>query len=131
MTYNDLIYIKLEKVDITIPSASQDNVAQVLAELKECATEAGVDCVRKAVRAIAQCGIKVEQSAECRVRTLLDLIQTKVNYVVQEAFVIRDTFRKHPNKHGSIIATLCENLDSLGEPDAPAAVIWMVGEYAE
>lgn len=31
--------------------------------------------------------------------TLLDLIQTKVNYVVQEAIVvIRDIFRKYPNK---------------------------------
>ena len=32
--------------------------------------------------------------------TLLDLIQTKVNYVVQEAIVvIRDIFRKYPNKY--------------------------------
>lgn len=31
--------------------------------------------------------------------TLLDLIQTKVNYVVQEAIVvIKDIFRKYPNK---------------------------------
>ena len=64
--------------------------------------------------------------------TLLDLIQTKVNYVVQEAIVvIRDIFRKYPNKYESIIATLCENLDSLDEPDARAAMIWIVGEYAE
>lgn len=32
--------------------------------------------------------------------TLLDLIQTKVNYVVQEAIVvIKDIFRKYPNKY--------------------------------
>ncbi|KAF6092225.1 adaptor related protein complex 2 subunit beta 1 [Phyllostomus discolor] len=72
------------------------------------------------------------QSAERCVSTLLDLIQTKVNYVVQEAIVvIRDIFRKYPNKYESIIATLCENLDSLDEPDARAAMIWIVGEYAE
>lgn len=41
----------------------------------------------------------VQQSAERCVSTLLDLIQTKVNYVVQEAIVvIRDIFRKYPNK---------------------------------
>lgn len=40
-----------------------------------------------------------QQSAERCVSTLLDLIQTKVNYVVQEAIVvIRDIFRKYPNK---------------------------------
>ncbi|XP_054250209.1 AP-2 complex subunit beta [Indicator indicator] len=73
-----------------------------------------------------------DQSAERCVSTLLDLIQTKVNYVVQEAIVvIRDIFRKYPNKYESIIATLCENLDSLDEPDARAAMIWIVGEYAE
>jgi len=30
-----------------------------------------------------------------------------------------------------VIATLCENLDSLDEPEARAAMIWIVGEYAE
>lgn len=35
--------------------------------------------------------------------TLLDLIQTKVNYVVQEAIVvIRDIFRKYPNKYAAV-----------------------------
>ena len=58
--------------------ASQANIAQVLSELKEYATEVDVDFVRKAVRAIGRCAIKVEQSAERCVATLLDLIQTKV-----------------------------------------------------
>lgn len=86
--YNDPIYVKLEKLDIMIRLASQANIGQVLAELKEYATEVDVDFVRKAVRAIGRCAIKVEQSAERCVSTLLDLIQTKVNYVVQEAIVV-------------------------------------------
>ncbi|KAF3827693.1 hypothetical protein GH733_000928 [Mirounga leonina] len=98
--YNDPIYVKLEKLDIMIRLASQANTAQVLAELKEYATEVDVDFVRKAVRAIGRSAIKVEQSAERCVSTLLDLIQTKVNYVVQEAIVvIRDIFRKYRNKN--------------------------------
>jgi len=47
-----------------------------------------VDFVRKSVRAIGRCAIKVEQAAERCVSTLLDLIQTKVNYVVQEAVIV-------------------------------------------
>lgn len=35
------------------------------------------------------------------------------------------------NRYESVIATLCENLDSLDEPEARAAMIWIVGEYAE
>jgi len=52
------------------------------------ATEVDVDFVRKSVRAIGRCAIKVEQAAERCVSTLLDLIQTKVNYVVQEAVIV-------------------------------------------
>ncbi|XP_055343172.1 AP-1 complex subunit beta-1-like [Paramacrobiotus metropolitanus] len=130
--YNDPIYVKLEKLDIMIRLASPANIAQVLAELKEYATEVDIDFVRKSVRAIGRCAIKVEQSAERCVSTLLDLIQTKVNYVVQEAIVvIKDIFRKYPNKYESIISTLCENLDTLDEPDAKASMIWIIGEYAE
>lgn len=42
-----------------------------------------------------------------------------------------DTERLVFFRYESIIATLCENLDSLDEPDARAAMIWIVGEYAE
>lgn len=35
------------------------------------------------------------------------------------------------SRYESVIATLCENLDSLDEPEARAAMIWIVGEYAE
>uniref|UniRef100_A0A0R3RXU5 AP complex subunit beta n=1 Tax=Elaeophora elaphi TaxID=1147741 RepID=A0A0R3RXU5_9BILA len=130
--YNDPIYVKMEKLDIMIRLAQQSNINQVLSELKEYATEVDVDFVRKAVRAIGRCAIKVEQSAEKCVSTLLDLIQTKVNYVVQEAVVvIKDIFRKYPNKYESIISTLCENLDTLDEPEARASMIWIIGEYAE
>lgn len=130
--YNDPIYVKLEKLDIMIRLTQQSNIAQVLAELKEYATEVDVDFVRKSVRAIGRCAIKVEPAAERCVSTLLDLIQTKVNYVVQEAIVvIKDIFRKYPNKYESIIATLCENLDTLDEPEARASMIWIIGEYAE
>ncbi|KAF7632781.1 AP complex subunit beta [Meloidogyne graminicola] len=130
--YNDPIYVKMEKLDIMIRLAQQSNIAQVLSELKEYAAEVDVDFVRKAVRAIGRCAIKVEQSAERCVNTLLELIQTKVNYVVQEAVVvIKDIFRKYPNRYEGIISTLCENLDTLDEPEARASMIWIVGEYAE
>jgi hypothetical protein len=55
----------------------------------------------------------------------------QVNYVVQEAIVvIKDIFRKYPNQYEGIIGTLCENLDTLDEPEAKAAMIWIVGACA-
>ncbi|KAL5129755.1 Beta-adaptin-like protein C [Glycine soja] len=91
----------------------------VLLEFKEYATEVDVDFVRKAVRAIGRCAIKLERAAERCISVLLELIKIKVNYVVQEAIiVIKDIFRRYPNTYESIIATLCENLDTLDEPEA-------------
>jgi AP-1 complex subunit beta-1 len=130
--YNDPIYVKMEKLEIIIRLTSERNIEQVLLELKEYATEVDVDFVRRAVRAIGRCAIKLERAAERCITVLLDLIQTKVNYVVQEAIVvIKDIFRKYPNRYEGIIATLCENLENLDEPDAKASMIWIIGEYAE
>ena len=38
---------------------------------------------------------------------------------------------RYPNRYESIIATLCENLVQLVEPEARASMIWIIGEYAE
>ena len=48
------------------------------------------------------------------------LIQTKVNYVVQEAVVIKNLSRKCPYKY--------EDLDTLDELEARAIMIWFIGE---
>ncbi|KAH3761626.1 AP-1 complex subunit beta-1 [Pelomyxa schiedti] len=130
--YNDPIYVKMEKLDIMIMLASERNIDQILPEFKEYATMVDVEFVRKSVRAIGRCAIKLEPCADRCIQALLDLIQTKVNYVVQEAvIVIKDIFRKYPNRYEGIIATLCENLDSLDEPEAKASMVWIIGEYAE
>ncbi|GES88764.1 adaptor protein complex beta subunit [Rhizophagus clarus] len=130
--YNDPPYVKLEKLEIMIKLANDRNVDQLLSELKEYASEVDVDFVRKSVRAIGQCAVKIDEAAERCINVLLDLINTKVNYVVQEAIiVIKDIFRKYPNNYEGIIPTLCQNLEVLDEPEAKASLIWIIGEYAE
>ncbi|KAI9295441.1 putative beta-adaptin [Neoconidiobolus thromboides FSU 785] len=130
--YNDPIYVKLAKLEIIFRLATSANVGQVLNELVEYASEVDVDFVRKSVRAIGRLAIKIPTSTQRCISALLELIQTKVNYVVQEGIVvIKDIFRKYPNKYEGIIGKLCENLDSLDEPEAKAAMIWIIGQYAD
>ncbi|KAI4123782.1 MAG: hypothetical protein LQ338_005109 [Usnochroma carphineum] len=129
--YDDPSYIKFEKLEIMVRIANDKNVDQLLAELKEYALEVDMDIVKRAVKAIGQVAIKIESGSEKCVNTLLDLINTKVNYVVQEAIVvIKDIFRKYPGYEG-IIPTLCQCIDELDEPNARGSLIWIVGEYAE
>ncbi|CAM0140163.1 AP-1 complex subunit beta-1 [Umbelopsis sp. WA50703] len=130
--YNDPIYVKMAKLEIMFCLAHAGNVDQVLSELKEYAAEVDVDFVRKAVRSIGRLAVKIESAAQRCIAALIELIETKVNYVVQEAIVvIKDIFRKYPNQYESIIGTLCENLDNLDEPEAKAAMIWIIGQYAD
>ncbi|GAA5888875.1 hypothetical protein JCM5296_005025 [Sporobolomyces johnsonii] len=129
--YNDPPYVKVEKLEIMIKLVTEKNVDTFLSELKEYASEVDVDFVRKSIRAIGQCAVKIESAAERCVNVLLDLISTRVSYVVQESIVvIKDIFRRYPQRYEGIIPTLCASLDELDEPEAKASLIWILGEYA-
>ncbi|KAJ3025411.1 UNVERIFIED_CONTAM: AP-2 complex subunit beta [Siphonaria sp. JEL0065] len=130
--YNDPLYVKLEKLESIIKLVSLDSIDQVLLELREYASEVDVEFVRRSVRAIGRCAIKLDGASEKCVNVLLDLIKTRVSYVLQEAVVvIKDVFRKYPKKYEGVIPALCENLEALEEPEAKAALVWIIGEYAE
>lgn len=130
--YNDPIYVKLSKLEIIYRLVDKTNVSQVLAELQEYASEVDIDFVRKAVRSIGRLAIKIPDAADNCISVLLELVSTKISYVVQEAVVvIKDVFRKYPNQYEGIIATLCDHLDALDTPEAKAAMIWIVGQYAD
>ncbi|CAE6465366.1 hypothetical protein ACGC1H_004344 [Rhizoctonia solani] len=130
--YNDPIYVKLAKLEIMYRLAREENAKAVLLELQEYASEVDIDFVRKAVRTMGRLAIKVAPAADQCIDSLLALLDTKVTYVVQEAVVvIKDIFRRYPNKYEGIIPTLCENIDALDEPDARAAIVWIIGQYAE
>ncbi|PLW24099.1 hypothetical protein PCASD_14282 [Puccinia coronata f. sp. avenae] len=130
--YNDPIYVKLAKLEIIYRLASDSNYQQVLAELAEYATEVDVDFVRKAVRSIGRLAIKIPLAADRCITVLLELVATKISYVVQEAIVvIKDIFRKYPNQYEGIIGSLCQNLEALDTPEAKASIIWIIGQYAD
>lgn len=130
--YNDPIYVKVTKLELIFMLANENNIDEVLTELREYATEIDVHFVRKAVRAIGKLAIKIEPAAKRCIDLLLELVSTKVTYIVQEAtVVIKNIFRKYPNQYESIIGTLCEHLDSLDEPEAKAAMVWVIGQYAD
>ncbi|KAG2368503.1 Adaptor protein complex beta subunit [Suillus spraguei] len=130
--YNDPIYVKLAKLEIMYRLAREENAREVLAELEEYASEVDVDFVRKAVRSIGRLAIKVEPAADKCIESLLKLMETKVTYVVQEAVIVtKDIFRRYPGKYEGIIPKLCENLDALDEPEAKAAMVWTLGQFAD
>ena len=130
--YNDPIYVKVTKLELIFMLANADNISVVLTELREYATEIDVHFVRKAVRAIGKLAIKIEPAARQCIDTLLDLVSAKIPYIVQEAtVVIKNIFRKYPNQYEAIINTVIKQIDELDEPEAKAAIIWIIGQYAD
>jgi len=130
--YLDPVYVKQEKLDIMVNLASEDNITQILSELREYATEIDIEFVRHSIRAIGQCAISIEKAASQCVRKLLELVSTRVNYVVQEVVIVmKDIFRKYPDEYEGVINTLCDCLENLDEPIAKSAMVWIIGEYAE
>jgi len=106
-------------------------VNQVLIELREYASEVDLDFVRQSVKAIGSCAVSFENVAEVAVQMLLALIDSKVNYVVQESIIVmKDIIRRYPNQFEHTVPILCDALSTLDQPDAKAALIWMIGEYA-
>ncbi|KAL7813178.1 adaptin N terminal region domain-containing protein [Trichoderma aethiopicum] len=129
--YNDPPYVKMQKLEIMVRIANEKNYEQLLSELKEYALEVDMDFVRRAIKAIGQVAIKIEEASGKCVQALEDLLATKVNYVVQEVVVvIKDILRKYPGYEG-VIPSLCNYIDELDEANARGSLIWIVGEYAE
>ena len=83
--YNDPIYVKVTKLELIFMLATENNIREVLTELREYATEIDVHFVRKSVRAIGKLAIKIEPAAQDCIDSLLELVATKVSYIVQEA----------------------------------------------
>lgn len=91
-----------------------------------------IDFTRKAVRSIGRLAIKISTAAEPCIKVLLELVDSKVSYVLQEAVVvIKDILRRYPDNYNHVISILCEHIDALDEPEAKAAIVWIIGQYAE
>lgn len=130
--YNDPVYVKLEKLAVLIKLATERNLDQVIQELKEYATEVDINFVKRAVQAIGHCAIKLERGADRCVDALMDLIRTKIPHITQEAVVvIMHIFRRYPDRYEGVLVTLCENLETIEDPEAQAAMLWIIGEYSD
>lgn len=61
----------------------------------------------QAVRAIGRCAVSLDKAAQRCIAVLLELIQTKVNYVVQEAVIVIKVCPQRPQ--GTLVQVLGVN----------------------
>ena len=101
--------MKHEKLNILVKITNENNVGDILLELKEYSGEVDIEFARKAIRSIGICALSVPEYSQGCVSALMCIIDTKVNYAVQEALVVlKDIFRCYPDRYESVISRLCQ-----------------------
>lgn len=130
--YNDPIYIKDTKLECLYLSADHEILPRILEELVQYATDIDIQMSRKAIRAIGNLAVKLnEEAAHDCVDALLELLEFGVDYVVQEIIsVFRNILRKHPKKFESIISELVKYSEFVQEPESKNAMIWIITNYS-
>ena len=130
--FSDPFYVKCEKLEIIVKLANERNIDQILHELKEYVAEVDIDFVRKCIKAIGRLAIKIEAGADKCVQALWDCLKQKSNLILQESIiVIKDIFRRYPNKYEGILSELFSEIKTIDEPESRAALVWILGEYIE
>ncbi|CAD7966318.1 unnamed protein product [Amoebophrya sp. A120] len=152
--YNDPTFVKMEKLDLLPllifssaggppatasgppgqlgPSVDTNMLDSVLSELKDYASEVDIDFVRKTIKTIGRIALQSEVCAEYCVNLLMELMDTQVHYVLQEAIITMTLlFRKYPGKFEKCIQVLCDHLETIDEPEARANLIFVLGEHSE
>lgn len=145
--YNDPLYIKLEKIEMLALLADSQNCQEVVMELSEYARDVDPQFVRASIRALGAVAIRVPTAADLAVHRFVKLITGQGNeeeeserenqhykfpdYAAQELMIATQLiFRRYPERYEGIIGILCETIVTLDDPDAKAALIWIIGEYA-
>ena len=130
--FSDPIYVKTQKLEIIVKIANEDNIDQILHELKDYVLEVDIDFVRQCIKAIGKLAIKIEDASDKCVQALWDCLKQKSNLVLQESIiVIKDIFRKYPQKYEGLLPELCAEIKTIDEPESRAALVWILGEYVE
>ncbi|KAH0790090.1 Adaptin N terminal region family protein [Histomonas meleagridis] len=137
--YDDPLYMKLAKLDVILTLCTTQNIGKVLEELFSYAQQTDTEFVRKSIRAIGRIAVQFESAANSCVDKLVALIDmstkqsTKLHYIVHECIVVAvDIFRSYPGKYEGIIENINNALsDTIDDHRARAAMVWILGEYAE
>lgn len=134
--YNDPLYVKMEKLDILVLLINDANIDAVLLEFKEYAMNVDIEFVRKVIKTIGRTAIKIERAADKCVQLLLSLLQQdsaqtkeKTHQLQESIIVLKDVLRRYPLQYEHVVNGLIQNVDFLDEPEAMAAIVWIIGEF--
>lgn len=132
--YSDPLYLKLEKLEIMIRLANDNNSTLLLGELKEYAMEFEPSLVAKSIKSIGAVAIKLAGSVIKAVNLLISLIdQRGGDLIINESIsVLTKILRRYPGKNDLItliVPIISDHIDDIEDPQTLSGYIWLLGEY--
>mmetsp|Transcript_47830 Transcript_47830/g.65137 ORF Transcript_47830/g.65137 Transcript_47830/m.65137 type:complete len:818 (-) Transcript_47830:405-2858(-) len=129
--FNEPLHVKYLKISLLAQLANVNNMTDILDELTVYVSDVDAELSRRSIQAIGRVGFKIPNGFEMGVVDKLNgFLDIEVPYVRAETIlVLKDLLRKYPERRGGVVSVLQRCLRSVEEPEAKAAVVWMVGEY--
>nr|XP_043606513.1 beta-adaptin-like protein A [Erigeron canadensis] len=130
--YNDPFYVKKLKLDMLTAVANESNTYEIVTELCEYAANVDIPIARESIRAVGKIALQ-QYDVNAIVDRLLQFLEMEKDYVTAETLVlVKDLLRKYPQWSHDCIAVIGNiSSNNVQEPKAKAALIWMLGEYAQ
>ncbi|KAL2236066.1 UNVERIFIED_CONTAM: Beta-adaptin-like protein A [Sesamum indicum] len=130
--YNEPFYVKKLKLEMLTAVANQSNTYEIVTELCEYVANVDIPMARESIRAVGKIALQ-QYDVNAIVDRLLQFLEMEKEHVTAETLVlVKDLLRKYPQWSHDCIAVV-GNISSknVQEPKAKAALIWMLGEYAQ
>ncbi|KAK6201136.1 beta-adaptin [Scheffersomyces amazonensis] len=132
--YSDPLYLKLEKLEIMIRLANDNNSALLLGELKEYAMEIEPVLVSKAINCIGSVAITLAGSVIKSINLLINLIDERGGDLIinESIIVLTNILRRYPGKNDLItlvIPVIANHINELNSNDSLSAYVYLLGEY--
>uniref|UniRef100_A0A251VLX7 Beta-adaptin-like protein n=1 Tax=Helianthus annuus TaxID=4232 RepID=A0A251VLX7_HELAN len=136
--YNEPFYVKKLKLEmltavfLVVFTLVLAVLAIKVTELCEYAANVDIPIARESIRAVGKIALE-QYDVNAIVDRLLQFLEMEKDYVTAETLVlVKDLLRKYPQWSHDCIAVIGNiSSNNVQEPKAKAALIWMLGEYAQ
>ena len=128
----DPTHVKILKLEIMTNLATAGNIGIILREFQSYITGQDKVCVAATIQSIGRCAANIEEVTDTCLNGLVHLLSNRDEAVVAESVVvIKRLLQTQAGDHTDIIEHMAKLVDTITEPAAKSAILWVLGEYNE
>ncbi|XP_048354507.1 AP-4 complex subunit beta-1 isoform X2 [Sphaerodactylus townsendi] len=127
-SYSEPHYIKCQKMDVLCKLVNDENMQQILEELRGYCTDVSAELAQGAIFAIGN--IARTYTEQC-VRILTELLELKQEHITSVVQVFRDLVWLCPQCIESVSQALCDCEEAVQDSEGKQALIWLLGVHGE